>query len=105
LIGFYLVLAFVAAAFRFFQTSRILRLRTFFCAAVIDRIFVFAAADAVFAEAAGFAAWDLFAAQISRILCAWAFRSAGVRVLPLWVPADGTSMFCRIPDPVPVNSA
>ena len=63
--SFYLAI-FAAAAFLFFHASFIFRLSAFFCAAVIDLVFLLAAA--------GFAALALLAAQISRILCAWAFR-------------------------------
>jgi len=102
----FVYLFFAAAAFLLFQAFFIARLRAFFRAAVIERVFALEAAGAAIAGAAGFAALAFLAAQISRILCAWAFRSAGVLCRPLPLSADGRNGVCRITAlvPVPLNS-
>jgi uncharacterized protein (DUF1330 family) len=93
---------FPAAAFLFSHAFFMAKLIAFFCACVL--FITFAPAAGALAAAAGFAACAFLFAQYSRILCAWALRSAGVRFRPLLLAADGTGLVCRITAPMLFNS-
>ena len=97
------------AAFRFFQTSFILRLKAFFSAAVLGLTFVPALA-LVFAGLADFA-FDLLAAQTCFIFSLRALRSAadfprffvGFAEVLFWIgevlmPSNCSNFFCFLLD-------